>query len=139
MSQKTPREVAEQWFNGVKSGNTEMVMDSLSDDVEWINMQPVEGVSDILPWTGTYQGKEGFGKAFGVYLSVVDVKLNEPQVLIAEGDQAAVKIHEIGTCKETGRDFEINFVIWMEIARGKIIRFKSYTDPSPILAAFKNP
>jgi ketosteroid isomerase-like protein len=46
-------------------------------------------------------------------------------------------LHERSTVKRTGMAFEIEFVQWLTVRDGKIVRWKSFTDPSQILRAIK--
>jgi ketosteroid isomerase-like protein len=39
--------------------------------------------------------------------------------------------------KATGKAFEIEFVQWLKVRNGKIVRWKSYTDPSEIIRAME--
>ncbi len=53
----------------------------------------------------------------------------------ADGENAAGVIHERTRVKSTGLEFEIEFIQWLTVGNGKIVRWKSYTDPSPIIKA----
>jgi uncharacterized protein len=66
---------------------------------------------------------------------VVEPKSEELVELIVEGENAVGIVHEISVIRETGKEFEIEFVQWLKIRNGKIVRWKSYTDPSSILSA----
>lgn len=134
----SPQETAQKWFDALKKGDVNTALNYIDDNVEWINMQPVKGVSDILPWIGTYHGRDNFLKSINTYYSVADIQFVEPTNLIVQGNEAAARVHEKGICKATGRAFEIEFALWMKIEGGKIKWWKSYTDPSPLIAAFKN-
>jgi ketosteroid isomerase-like protein len=132
------QEVVQNWFNALKRGDVDTALSYVDDNVEWVNMQPVKGVSDILPWIGTYHGRENFLNSVNKYYSVADVQFAQPMDFIVQGNQATARVHEKGVCKATGRAFEIDFALWMKIENGKIIWWKSFTDPSPLIAAFKN-
>ena len=131
------RAVAEKWFDAVARGDGETAATCLADDVEWVNYTKVPGYNDIMPWIGTYHGRDAVMQSFGVFLSLVDVKYERLVRLIVEGDEAAGVVHEISTVKKTGKDFEIEFVQWLTVHNGQIVRWKSYTDPSSIIAAMK--
>lgn len=137
MDSQTTREVAETWFQALTSGDINRAVACLADDVEWINYKPVPGLNDIMPWIGTYHGVQEVMDSFRVFTSVVEVKREELVRLAVDGEEAAGVIYELSTVKETGLDFEIEFVQWLTIRGGKIVRWKSYTDPSPIIAAMR--
>lgn len=130
--------VVKKWFDSLRKGDYDTAVSCLDENIEWINMHPIKGVSDVMPWIGTQHGIAEVKEALGKYHGEAEVKVNEPVDFIVQGNQAAGKIHEIATIKSTGKDFEINFCTWLTVDpdKGKIIRWKSYTDPSPILAAY---
>ncbi|MBW4577616.1 MAG: ankyrin repeat domain-containing protein [Aphanothece sp. CMT-3BRIN-NPC111] len=137
MSQEETQKVAEKWFNALDKADYETAMGCLADDIEWINLQPVEGVSDIIPWIGTSHGVAEVTKSFQTRDGVAEVKLFKPVDLVVQGDQAFGTVHDITTVKATGVTFDITFATWMKISGGKIVKWKSYCDPSPIIAAFR--
>jgi ketosteroid isomerase-like protein len=135
MTEQSTREVAQQWFDALTSGNGEAAMACLADDIEWINYRIAPGLNDIMPWIGTYRGKDKVAETFQIFLGLVEVKVEELVKMVVDGEEAAGVIHEISLVKETGREFEIEFIQWLTIRNGKIVRWKSYTDPSPIIEA----
>ncbi|MDJ0596981.1 MAG: ankyrin repeat domain-containing protein [Pleurocapsa sp. MO_226.B13] len=130
-------EIARKWFDALTHGNLEAAIDCLADDVEWINYTIVPGFNDIMPWIGTYYGIEQVVETFKIFTGLVEVKIEELLELVVEGENAAGVIHERSLVKATGLEFEIQFVQWLTIRNGKIVRWKSYTDPSSIIAAMK--
>jgi ketosteroid isomerase-like protein len=131
------RAVAEKWFNALTQGDVATALGCLDDNVEWINYTVVPGYNDAMPWIGTYRGLSQVKQTFQVFGSVVQVKKEELLKLLVEGDEAAGLIHEVSTVKATNVDFEIEFVQWLTIRAGKIVRWKSYTDPSTIIRALQ--
>ncbi|MEU2737293.1 nuclear transport factor 2 family protein [Streptomyces sp. NPDC007095] len=129
------REVAEEWFAALTGGDTERALTFLADDIEWINYAPVPGYNDRMPWIGTYHGPAEVLDSLKVFLGVVDVGDERLVELIVEGDRAVGVLYEKSVVKETGQTFEIEFVQHLTVRDGKIVRWKSYTDPSQILRA----
>ncbi|MDZ4876053.1 MAG: hypothetical protein CLLPBCKN_005473 [Chroococcidiopsis cubana SAG 39.79] len=137
MSQEETQKVAEKWFNALDLADYETAMSCLADDIEWINLQPVKGVSDIIPWIGTSHGVAEVTKSFQVRDRIAEVKVFKPVELVVQGDRAFGTVHDMTTIKATGLTFDITFATWMQIQDGKIVKWKSYCDPSPIVAAFR--
>ncbi|MGP4109589.1 nuclear transport factor 2 family protein [Streptomyces sp. 4N509B] len=131
----TTREVAENWFEGLTTGDIDRALGCLADDVEWINYAVVPGYNDAMPWIGTYQGVDEVMETFRIFSSIVDVNHEELVTLVVDGENAMGVIYERSTVKETGRVFEIEFIQWLTVRDGRIVRWKSYTDPSEILRA----
>lgn len=130
-------EVATRWFDAIGRGDAIAAFDCLADDVEWINYTPVPGYNDDMPWIGTYHGLEAVKKTFEIFLGVAQVKSERLVGMVVQGEEAACIIHEVSTVKQTGLDFEIEFIQWLTVRGGKIVRWKSYTDPSPIIRAIR--
>ncbi len=136
-NEKSTREVAQKWFDALTQGDADTLFSLLADDVEWINYTIVPGMNDIMPWIGTYHGVEQVAKTFEIFTGLCDVQLEELVKLSVDGEEAAGVIHERSVVKATGLEFEIEFVQWLTVRNGKIVRWKSYTDPSPIIVALR--
>jgi ketosteroid isomerase-like protein len=131
----TTREVAATWFEALTTGDIERALSCLADDVEWINYSPVPGYNDAMAWIGTYRGVAEVLETFRVFSGIVEVNHEELVDLVVDGENAMGVIDERSTVKATGRVFEIEFIQWLKVRDGKIVRWKSYTDPSQILRA----
>lgn len=131
------RAVALRWFNALCSGDGATAIDTLSPDIEWYNYIIIPGYNDDMPWIGTFKGKEAVVKTFEIFGAMVKVNSEKLINLLVEGDQAAGVIHELSTVKTTGMDFEIEFIQWVTVKGDKIVRWKSYTDPSSIIRAIR--
>ncbi len=134
----TTYSVAIKWFDAMRVQDREVLIGCLDENIEWINYTKIEGMNDCMPWIGTYHGIEAVMQSFKVYLSVAEVKSEELISLIVSGEDATGIVREIATIKETQEDFEVEFVQWLKIQSGKIVRWKSYTDPSPIIKAMQS-
>lgn len=137
ISEQITREIAQQWFDALTQGDADTLFSLLAEDVEWINYEVVPGMNDIMPWIGTYHGVKQVAKSFEIFTGLVDVQLEELVKVIVNGEEAAGVIHECSVVKATGLEFEIEFVQWLTVRNGKIVRWKSYTDPSPIIVALR--
>lgn len=137
MTAAQTRQVAQNWFDALDRGDIDAAIACLADDIEWENLPKIPGVSDIIPWIGTAHGIPEVLQQFSTRNDVIEVKRFKPLDLVVEGDIAVGTVHDISTVLATGLDFEIRIATWMEIANGKIKKWKSYCDPSPIIAAFK--
>ncbi|MFF0628063.1 nuclear transport factor 2 family protein [Streptomyces sp. NPDC004296] len=132
---RTTRETAAGWFSALTSGDAERALTYLADDVEWVNYAPVPGYNDRMPWIGTYHGPAAVLASLKVLLDVVAVGTEELVDLVVEGDQAIGVLYEKSVVKKTGQSFELEFIQRLTVRDGKIVRWKSYTDPSRILRA----
>ena len=131
------REIATGWFDALTSGDFERALGYLADDVEWINYAPVPGYNDAMPWIGTYRGKAEVLDSLLVFTGVVEVGTEKLVELVVDGEQAMGVLSERSVVKKTGLAFDIEFIQWLTVRGGKIVRWKSFTDPSEILRAMK--
>ncbi|WP_208827861.1 nuclear transport factor 2 family protein [Streptomyces ficellus] len=131
------RLVARRWFGALASGDFETCLGLLADDVEWINYTPVPGYNDDMKWIGTIRGRDAVLASLQVFTGECEVKFENLVDLVVDGDKAAGVIHEQSVVRNTGLEFEIEFVQWLTVRDGKIVRWKSYTDPSTIVRALR--
>jgi ankyrin repeat protein/ketosteroid isomerase-like protein len=137
MSDQETRQIARQWFDALDRGDIETALSCLADDVEWINLPKIPGVSDIVPWLGTCHGVAEVAESFRIRDAVVEVKVFKPLDLVVQGEQAVGTVRDYALVKSTGQFFDIEFASWFHVRGGKIVKWKSYCDPSPIIAAFR--
>lgn len=137
MADSTTHVVAQTYFDALGRGDIPVALSCLADDVEWVNLAPVPGVSDIIPWIGTCHGLAEVARSFEIRDKVVKIRMFQPLDLVIEGNMAVGTINDQATVISTGLDFDITFATWLTISNGKITHWKSYCDPSPIIAAFR--
>jgi uncharacterized protein len=135
--QRSTQETAEGWFRGLTSGDIDLAKTFLSPDVEFINYTPVPGFNTDMPWIGTYHGRDAALASFGVFIGVCEPLQEELVDLIVDGDQAVGVVHERTRVRANGEEFEIEFIQRLTVRDGLIVRWKSYTDPSPIIRALR--
>ncbi|APU13579.1 MULTISPECIES: nuclear transport factor 2 family protein [Actinoalloteichus] len=135
----TTAEVALRWFNALSSGDIDAALELAADDIEFVNYTPVPGYNTDMPWIGTHLGRDAVRRSFEEFGRVVAVDYAELIRIAVDRNSAAGVIREISTVRETGLKFEIEFVQWLTVQDGKIVYWKSYTDPSEILRALRGP
>lgn len=130
--------VARAWFGALDTGDVDGAIGLLDENVEWQNLVPVEGVSDVVPWfTPIRHGVPEVAETFRIRGEVVDIHEFKPLSMLVQGDQAVGTIRDRATVLSTGKEFVIEFVSWMQVKNGKIVKWRAYTDPSPVIVAFR--
>lgn len=138
MSQADTERVARAWFDALDRGDIDGAISLLDEKIEWQNLTPVPGVSDTVPWFGPIcHSVPEVLETFKVRNGVVDIKEFKPLNMIVQGDQAVGTIRDRATVKANGQEFSIEFASWLTVRNGKIVKWRSYCDPSPVIAAFK--
>ncbi|MBN9519833.1 ankyrin repeat domain-containing protein [bacterium] len=129
--------IADTWFGSLDRGDLVTAFACLADDVEWVNLPPVPGLSAVIPWIGTAHGVEEVKASFRARDAVARVELFKPLAVVAQGDQVFGTIRDRSVVLDTNTPFEIEFATWMQVKDGKIVRWRSYCDPTPVVAAFR--
>lgn len=129
--------VADAWFDGLDRADYASALGLLHPDIVWINVPPIQDGSDIIPWIGTARGLDEVTNQFTRRDGVCEVKEFKSVGMICEGNTAVGLVRDKATIIQTNITFEIVFASWMTIEEGKIVRWKSYCDTAPIIAAFK--
>jgi ketosteroid isomerase-like protein/muconolactone delta-isomerase len=132
------RDVATGWFENLSKGNFEQALKLLDPDVVWENISPTPGYSDVAPWLGSYRGLEDVIKSFEVWAKYSRMLSMEIQQLLVEGEDAVGIVHEHAQCLANGNEYDLHVATNLKIFRGKIVRWKVYWDPSPLIRAYKN-
>ena len=119
-------------FEAFGTGNIPGIVAFLNDDVV-INFY---GPEDIIPYAGTYNGKQEAQRFFETVLSSVDIHVFEPEEFIAERDKVIVTGHLHLTAKSTGASIKSDFVHVITMKNGKWSRFRDFMDTVQAANAF---
>lgn len=130
--------VANAWFSNLSQGKFEDAMNLLDDDVVWENIQPVAKVSDVAPWLGSYKGKKAVLKSFDVWAKYSKMLNMILQQLFVDGQNAIGIVHEHAQCLANSNEYDLYVATHLTIANNKIIAWKVYWDPSPLIKAYKS-
>jgi ketosteroid isomerase-like protein len=129
--------VAAAWFEALSTGDVPTVTELMAEDIEFINYTPVPGFNDDMAWIGTYHGRDAALASFGVFVGECEVLDERLVQLVVDGENAMGVVAERSQVRATGREFEIEFVQWLTVRDGRVVRWKSYTDPSSIIRAIR--
>lgn len=114
-----------------KEGNIQGVLDTYTDDIEWVSNK-LEGV----PFSGTYQGKEGAAQYFKRVHEVTERLQFEPSEFIAEGNKVVVTGHSTRKVRTTGITYNTPWVHVITVRDGKVARFEIHDNSAAVEAAF---
>lgn len=105
----------------------------LADNVLW----RVEGVSEVVPFAGTYLGKEGVLRYEDKARGAVCIESLAARFLVKQGNAINVHLVEQGVAISTGKRFTMDVVhVWKLDEAGKIASFREYNDTFAMRAAF---
>ncbi|MDH3327888.1 MAG: nuclear transport factor 2 family protein [Desulfobulbaceae bacterium] len=133
----TTRSVAERWFKAIEDGDVDTALNMLDDKIVWQNIPKAKGLSDIIPWLGTYRGREEVIKSFRIWGENSDVNSFKVEKILVQGNEVIGLCHEIATIKETGIRAEIFFIQYFTVENEKLVQWRSFWDPCPYISAFR--
>ena len=120
------RATVSRWFDALKRGDGKAALECLDDNVLWINTSTEPGLSDIVPWLGTYKGRDAVAGTFVIWAELSEVREFELKRIFYDGDEAVAVVHEVALIKPTGLFYDIEFIQRLGVRDGKIISWKSY-------------
>ena len=132
MSEQENTALVQQAYGYFQSGDIPALLDSLSEDVEWVTTE-LEGV----PSGGTWRGPEQVGQFFQTLGDTQEVRQLELREFVAQGDRVVTLGHYAWHVKSTGREWESDFVHVLTVRDGKVTRFQEYTDTAALGDAFR--
>jgi ketosteroid isomerase-like protein len=88
VSERDNTELVQQAYGAFQSGDITAVLDTLSEDVEWV-IADIEGV----PVGGTRHGREQTGEFFQTLSETQEVRQFEPREFVAQGDKVVALGH----------------------------------------------
>ena len=133
MSEQENVKTVQDAYAAFSRGDIPAILDLLSEDVTW----HMPGPTEIIPFAGRYEGREGVGRFFAALDGAESVERFEPQEFIAQGDKVVVLGRYTGRIRANGQADDIEFVHVFTIRDGKIARFRQYNDTSAAVAAYR--
>jgi ketosteroid isomerase-like protein len=107
-----------------RSGDVERVAAVIHDDIDWIIHGPVR----IFPFEGPRRGKQEVMQVLASIAEQFALKRYDHELLIVEGDRAAVLSNTAFEQRSTGRVLSLRLINFVRVQDGKIIEFREFSD-----------
>jgi uncharacterized protein len=120
---QTNVQLVQRGFNDFIQGNIADIVDHCTDDVQWGTFK----VPDV-PFTGTFNGKEGVQEYFSQLVQNVNFTSFEPKEFFAQGDRVLVLGRSSGTIKKTEKTFDRDWCMSFRIREEKIAEYFAFID-----------
>ena len=124
--------VAQKGYHNFKTGNIAALVNQAADDIMW-QLPEVEGVA----LSGTRTGKDGLFEFFATVTRDQQAIEFEPREFVAQNDKVVVLGHYRWRVRETGREFESDFVHVFTVRDGKFAAFREHFDTAAAAAAYR--
>ena len=132
MSEQENTATAQRAYDNFKTGNIPALIDQMSADATW-QLPEIAGVA----LAGTRTGRDGIREFFAIVARDQEVIEFAPREFVAQGDKVVSLGHYKWLVKETGREFESDFVHVFTIRDGKIVAFREHFDTAAAAAAYQ--
>lgn len=107
-----------------REGNGERVAALIHDDIDWI----IHGPERLFAFEGPRRGKAQVLDVLKAIADQFELKRYEHELLIVEGDRAAVLSQTSFVQRSTGRTLSLRLVNFIRVQDGKIIEFREFSD-----------
>ncbi len=125
-------EVVNKMFQAFGTGNMEALKLTLSDTSVWVYYG-----SDLIPYSGTYKGKEEVVRFIGNIVSSVDILDFKVEQIISNGKTVVVLGSEKQKIKKNSKILEQNWVQVYTVENGLITKMDEYANTAYSEKLFK--
>ena len=119
----TALEAAKEWYASVHAGDFDRLFDVMADDCVIEFYGP-----SVIPFAGTYVGKEKCRIFFNHVAYDVEIEQFDQNEFIAGDEQVAVIGVLAMTLKATGRRYSADYAHILTVRNGKVTRFRDFQD-----------
>lgn len=116
-------ELVKELYNAFSKRNINALLELLSEDIEW-----GEPENPFNPAGGTRRGHNGFIEWLNIGKDAEDILVLEPKKFLCDFDSVAVLGYMKCKAKTTGKIYESDFVHFVVIKGGKIVKFQEFFD-----------
>jgi len=127
-------ELVLQLYDAFAKRDMKAILDLLSEDVEW-----GEPENPYNPAAGTRKGHSGFLEWAKIGRDAEDILVLRPERFLTDEDSVAVIGYEKCRARMTGIEYECDFVHFVVIRDGKIVKFQEFFDTYLAGEAFRLP
>jgi ketosteroid isomerase-like protein len=113
--------IARKAYADFGKGDIASILAVLDDQVEWKSFGEEGPIA-------TMHGKQGVARFFQLVAERWSFLAFEPREYIASGDRLAVVGHYTANSKQTGRQFDADWVMLWGFRNGKVTHFQEFTD-----------
>jgi ketosteroid isomerase-like protein len=124
MSEESTRAVVTDLYAAYARRDFDRVAALIDDDVDWAIHGPVQ----VFPFVGHRRGKVAVLEALGGIAKDYLLESYEPQIMIVEGDRAAVMSDVAFKQRATGRVLRFHIANFLRFRDGRLIEFREFAN-----------
>ena len=96
------------------------------------------GDPEQIPFAGNFEGKAGVVQFFETAFARIDVLEQTIYSSEASGDKVLVVGYEHMRVKDTGKEYQSNWIHMYTLAAGQVIAFEEFIDTAALVSAFSS-
>jgi ketosteroid isomerase-like protein len=124
MTDQSTRAVVTDLYAAYERRDFDRVAELIDDDIEWIIYGPMQ----VFPFAGYRRGKIAVLEALGGIAKDYMLKSYVPQVVIVDGDQAAVMSDVAFMQRATERTLHFHLANFLRIQNGRVVEFREFAN-----------
>jgi ketosteroid isomerase-like protein len=118
------RASVQQIYDAYSKGDVERFAAFLDDNMDWVLHAPVE----IFSFAGQRKGRAAVLEALAGIANEYELTSYEPQIMIADGEQAAVMSDVRFRQRKSGRMLRFRIADFLRFRNGKLVEFREFID-----------
>jgi len=117
-------------YAAFSSGDVQTILDSISDDAEWVNYGP-----STIPYSGSWRGRSQVGEFFQAMGASITGGKVLPDVVIADGDTVIATGRYTATVRDNGAEIDVPIAHVFTVRNGKVSKWVGLSDTAKVAEA----
>ena len=118
------RNLVRRLYDAVATGDVSTIPGLIHNDIDWIIFGPLE----VFSFQGPRSGKAAVLAAMAEIEKLYELKRHVPEIVVAEGDRAAVLANVAFVQRATGRTLTFKLANFLRFESGLLIEFRELSD-----------
>jgi ketosteroid isomerase-like protein len=124
MADENTRTLVRDLYAAYARGDRERVAALIDDDIDWVIYGPVQ----VFAFVGARQGKTAVLEALAAIAADYAIERYQPEVIIVDGDRAAVMSNVAFVQRSTGRTLTFRIANFLRFRAGRLVEFREFAD-----------
>lgn len=124
VSETGTRATVEALYDAYRRRDSARVAQLLHKDIDWVIYGPI----DVFPFAGMRRGSDAVLEVLAAIAADYQLQAHAPEIVIVEGDRAAVLADLSFKQIATGRMLRFRVANFLRIKDGKLIEFREFAD-----------
>ncbi len=124
MTEDATRAVVNELYDAYERRDFDRVAALIHEDIDWVIYGPIE----VFPFAGARQGRNAVLEALGKIAEQYTVERYQREIVIVDGDRAAVMSDVSFKQRATGRTLRFRIANFLRFRDGRLIEFREFAN-----------